>query len=70
MKQNMTLVEIRQTGIELLTSHLGMTGMIRFFQQSEIGTGDYTKERQQWLANSNVRSLAEEIIAQRHKQKQ
>jgi hypothetical protein len=45
MKQNMTLVEIRQTGIELLTHHLGMTGMIRFFQQTEMGTGDYTQER-------------------------
>lgn len=66
----MTLVEIRQTGIELLSQHLGMTGMIRFFQQAEKGTGDYTQERKQWLNNSSVRNLAEEIIKQWRRQQQ
>ncbi len=70
MKQEMTLVEIRQTGIDLLTSHLGIEGMMRFFQQAETGTGNYTEERKQWLAHSDVRTLANEIIKQRHKQKQ
>ncbi len=63
--QAMTLEQIRQTGIELLVHHLGAVGMIRFFQQSETGWGDYTKERHQWLGNKNVKTLAEEIIAKR-----
>ncbi len=63
--QAMTLEQIRQAGIELLVHHLGAVGMIRFFQQSETGWGDYTKERHQWLGNKNVKTLAEEIIAKR-----
>ncbi len=69
MKHEMTLAEIRQTGIQLLTSHLGIEGMMRFFQQTEIGTGNYTEERKQWLINSDVRSLANEIIKHRQNKK-
>ncbi len=39
--QYMTTEQIRQTGIELLTKHLGVTGMVRFFQQNELECGDY-----------------------------
>jgi hypothetical protein len=39
--------------------------MIRFFQQSENGEGDYTIDRHQWLGNKTVKTLAEEIIAKR-----
>ncbi len=65
--QAMTQEQIRQTGIELLARHLGPVGMIRFFQQSETGWGDYTKERHQWLGSphKDVKTLAEEIIATR-----
>jgi hypothetical protein len=64
-QQTMTLEQIRQTGIDLLARHLGPVGMIRFFQQSETGQGDYTTERHQWLGNKDVKTLAEEIIAKR-----
>jgi hypothetical protein len=70
MKHKMTLAEIRQTDIELLTNHLGIEGMMRFFQQTETGAGNYTEERKQWLVASDVRSLANEIIRQRHQKKQ
>ncbi len=63
--QAMTSEQIRQTGTELLVRHLGAVGTIRFFQQSETGWGDYTEERHQWLGNKNVKTLAEEIIAER-----
>ena len=59
--QHMTAAQIRQTGIELLTKHLGITGMIRFFQQSELGQGDYTKERHQWLGQPDSQTLVEEL---------
>lgn len=70
MKNEMTLAEIRQTGIELLTNHLGIEGMMRFFQQTETGTGNYTEDRKQWLVDYDVRSLANEIIRHRQKKKQ
>ncbi len=65
--QYMTTEQIRQTGIELLTKHLGITGMIRFFQQNELGSGDYTKERQQWLGQSDIKTIAEELKQWREK---
>jgi hypothetical protein len=59
--QQMTAEQIRQAGIELLTKHLGITGMIRFFQQNELGHGDYTGERRQWLGQLDSKTLMEEL---------
>lgn len=41
---------IRKKGIEALTRELGPIGMARFFQQFNLGEGDYTKEREALLA--------------------
>jgi hypothetical protein len=42
----MTLNEIRKAGIEALTERLGPLGMIKFIQQYEKGSGNYTKDHQ------------------------
>jgi len=55
--QTMTLEQVRQAGIEILTRQLGCVGMIRFLQQSETGWGDYTKDKEQWLGNPNLKEL-------------
>ncbi|MBD2301276.1 MULTISPECIES: hypothetical protein [Nostocales] len=52
--------EIRRLGIEALTKALGPAGMARFMQQFELGSGDYTKDREQILGNPSI----EEIIAE------
>lgn len=57
----LTLEQIRQTGIELLTERLGITGMIRFFQQNELGYGNYTQERKQWLGEPDLKTLKMEL---------
>jgi len=44
-----TLNEIRKRGIEALAKALGPIGMVRFIQSFDLGKGDYTKERFQWL---------------------
>ena len=54
----MTLSEIRRIGIQLLTQHLGAVGMVRFLQQSDMGWGDYTKEREQWLCKPSLSEIA------------
>jgi len=64
---NMTLDQIRRAGLEALESSLGPEGMIRFLQQFETGSGDYTTERSRWLKHTNVEVLAEEIVTQREK---
>ncbi len=45
----MKQVDIRKTGYQALIDALGVVGMLRFLQQLDIGSGDYTKERPQYL---------------------
>ena len=61
--QTMTQQQIRRTGIEILGRHMGITGMIRFLQQSETGCGDYTKERDGLLGDPTLEQLVAEIQA-------
>ncbi|OCQ99029.1 hypothetical protein BCD64_23620 [Nostoc sp. MBR 210] len=56
----LTQAEIRRLGIEALTKALVPAGMARFMQQFELGSGDYTKDRDQILGNPSI----EEIIAE------
>lgn len=59
--QVMTQQEIRLTGIEILIRHMGLTGMIRFLQQTETGYGDYTKERNKLLGDPSLEVLVSDI---------
>ncbi len=47
-----TITEIRRDGLEVLAKNLGPIGMVRFVQSFDLGRGDYTKERSQWLPES------------------
>ena len=47
-----TINEIRKEGLEVLAKALGPIGMVRFVQSFDLGRGDYTKERSQWLPES------------------
>lgn len=55
----MTADEIRSAGLEALERELGLVGMIRFLQLFEIGSGDYTVDRQAWQDSMTV----EQIVA-------
>lgn len=58
----MTPYEIRRAGLQALTQHLGAVGMVRFLQQTEIGWGDYTKERGTWLNKQSLESIKADIL--------
>lgn len=45
MKQS----EIRTIGYKALIESLGVVGMLRFLQQLDIGSGNYTQERHQFI---------------------
>ncbi len=60
-----TLEEIRRKGIKALVRELGPLGMARFLQQFESGSGDYTAERDQWLGDDDVQTLAARILETR-----
>jgi hypothetical protein len=59
-------VILRKLGLEALCKSLGPLGMVRFLQQYEAGTGDYTKERDFWLRDADIESIAIEL---RHRRK-
>lgn len=52
---------LRKMGLEALCKSLGPLGMVRFLQQYEMGTGDYTKERDLWLKDIDIESVAIEL---------
>ncbi len=61
----MTSDQIRRAGLRALSRELGAVGMVRFLQQFETGSGDYSVERHSWLKKSDVRTLAERIRQRR-----
>ena len=63
-----TLNEIRKRGIEALAKALGPIGMVRFIQSFDLGKGDYTKERFQWL-EQDMDEIIDEIERKRQGQK-
>ncbi|MBC6433495.1 hypothetical protein FM036_23580 [Nostoc sp. HG1] len=49
--------EIRRLGVEALTKALGPAGMARFMQQFEMGSGDYTRDRDQILGDITLEEI-------------
>jgi hypothetical protein len=45
---------LRQLGIEALTKALGPVGMVRFMRQFDMGSGNYTQEREALLSDMTM----------------
>jgi hypothetical protein len=45
----MTITELKRKGFQALVDTLGYVDAIRFLRQYDLGQGDYTQERHQWL---------------------
>lgn len=63
----MTMDQIRLAGLKALSRELGPVGMIRFLQQFETGSGDYTKDRQLREDTVDATTLAAQIQQWRQK---
>ena len=61
----MNLTQVRQRGLEILSRELGPIGLVRFLQQFEMGKGNYTEERHQWLDEFTVDEIANQIQKKR-----
>jgi len=61
----MTLNQIRHKGLEVLSRELDPVGMIRFMQQFETGSGDYSLERHEWLDDQTVEDIYQRIKERR-----
>lgn len=63
--ETLSLSQIRTIGFEALLRELGPAGAIRFMQQYETGSGDYTRDRRKILPKKSVREIGGEIMKQR-----
>jgi hypothetical protein len=61
----MNPAQIRQQDLDALVKALGLVGMVRFLHQFDTGSGDYTRERQQWLASLTLEDVLGEIRQKR-----
>lgn len=59
--QMMTPQQIRAAGLAALSRELGLVGMIRFMQQFEIGQGNYSVDRHEWLDKFTVDDIAKMV---------
>lgn len=62
--------EIRRLGIEALSKALGPAGMARFMQQFEMGSGDYTRDRDQILGNPSIDEIFADIQEMQQEQQE
>ncbi|WP_029666551.1 hypothetical protein [Candidatus Fervidibacter sacchari] len=62
----MTPSQLQAQGIKALVRELGVTGMVRFLQQFELGAGDYTRERHKWLKGKSIEKIVAEIRKLKH----
>ena len=58
---DMSLVELQNKGYQVLQEHLGIVGMLKFIQQFDTGSGNYTKEREELLGNPTIDEIKAEI---------
>lgn len=61
----MTPVELRRKGIAALCKELGYVGIVRFLQQFDSGSGNYTEERHQWLDHLTIEDIKQQIQQRR-----
>jgi hypothetical protein len=63
-----TISDVRKEGIQALTKSLGPVDMARFIQSFETGSGDYTKERHEWLPD-NLDDVKTDLLERQKKRK-
>lgn len=59
--KNKTPIEIHNQGIKALAEKLGPVDMIEFLQQYSTGSGDYTRDRKNWLGDATVEEITSKI---------
>ncbi len=59
--RTLTQHEIRQEGFKALIERLGPEGALRFLQQFDSGSGDYTQDRAMWLNGLTIDEILKTI---------
>jgi hypothetical protein len=61
------LAEISEEAKTILIREMGVVDALRFLSQFRAGSGDYTKERGQWLDDLSLEQIVSGIKVQRQK---
>jgi len=56
---NKTADQIRTEGLAALRAKLGRSGMIRFLQQFDSGSGNYAESRHKWVDTTSLNAIRE-----------
>lgn len=67
--RDMTDTEVYEMGLEILLDTLGRAGTIRFLDQCEPATGNYTEDRHKWLDGLDMETIVQGIQELREKNK-
>ena len=57
--------EVNQKATHILFQQMGIVDTFRFFNQFTLGSGDYTKERGEWLDDLTLEEIVADIKKQR-----
>jgi hypothetical protein len=61
------MIEINQQAANILIREMGVVDALRFLGQFRAGSGDYTKDRTQWLDDLSLEEITAEIKAKRQR---
>ena len=67
MSIEIPLGELNQQATTILAREIGIADTLRSLSQFSNGSGDYTKEREQWLGDFPVEQITSEIKAKRNR---
>lgn len=56
--------QLNKMATQVLIKEMGVVDTLRFLSQFQVGTGDYTIERQQLFQGRSVKDIIQEIKAQ------
>ncbi len=54
-------IEVQRKGYQILAKELGAVDFIRFIQEFEKGSGNYTEDRHEWQDRYSVEDILREI---------
>jgi hypothetical protein len=66
--EKMTDDQFLHMALETLSRELGLYGYARFLRTYRPGTGDYTRDRHQWLGHLTPDDICRDLEAQGHTQ--
>jgi len=62
---NMTDEDFERYAFAILQRELGPDGLARFLRLNRAGSGDYTRDRHQWLSGTSIQEIMTELESRR-----